>query len=61
MKWLKRAALSSLWGLGSLVAVNAAGAFTGVTLGYSWMSVGTAALLGVPGVILLTVLDVLIK
>ena len=61
MRWLKSVWRSGLCGLGALLMVNTAGAFTGVTLGYSWLCVGTAGLLGVPGVALLTVLEGMLK
>jgi inhibitor of the pro-sigma K processing machinery len=46
-------------GLGALLAVNTVGAFTGVTLGYSWLSIGMAGVLGIPGVISLVLLDIM--
>ncbi len=61
MRWLRGFWRSALCGLAALLAVNTAGAFTGVTLGYSWLCIGTAGMLGVPGVAMLTVLDGLIK
>ena len=61
MRWVKGLWQSGLWGLGGLLAVNTAGAFTGVTLGYSWLCIGTAGLLGIPGVAALTIVDALIK
>lgn len=54
-----RAMQSGLWGLVSLVAVNVIAAFTGVSLGFGWLSGGTAAVLGVPGVVGLLVLNAL--
>ena len=61
MRWLKGCCRSGIGGLGALLAVNTAGAFTGLTLGYSWLCVSTATLLGFPGVILLVILDAVIK
>lgn len=61
MKTLKRVWRSGLWGFGALLAVNTAGAFTGVTLGYSLLCIGAAGLLGVPGVVMLTVLEGMLK
>ena len=48
-------------GLSGLLAVNISGAFTGVTLGFSWLCIVTATLLGSPGVTLLVVLDLWMK
>ena len=42
---------SALWGMVSLCAVNVSAAFTGISLGFGWLSGGVAILLGVPGVI----------
>ena len=61
MKWLKGFWRSGVCGLAALLAVNTAGAITGVTLGYSWLCIGTAGLLGVPGVAMLTIVEALIK
>ena len=41
--------------------VHLLGGFTGVSLGFSWLCVGTATLLGFPGVILLVLLDMMVK
>lgn len=42
---------SSVWGLLSLLAVNVSATFTGVSLGFGWLSGGAAILGGVPGVL----------
>ena len=47
---------SGLQGLCALAAVDLAGMFTGVSIGFGWLSLGTSALLGVPGVIALLLL-----
>ncbi len=47
----------AIWGLGSLCAVNISAAFTGVSLGFGWLSGGIAAILGVPGVVGLLLLN----
>ena len=52
---------SALMGLGGLLAVNISGAFTGVTLGFSWLCIGVSALLGVPGVALIVLLHGVLK
>ena len=61
MRWLKGLWQSGVWGVAALLAVNTAGAFTGVTLGYSWLCIVSAWVLGVPGVAVLTIMDALIK
>lgn len=43
---------SSLLGLVALIGINVSSVFTGVTLGYSVLSVGTSVVLGLPGVAL---------
>jgi hypothetical protein len=50
---------SGIWGLFSLCAVNLSAAFTGISLGFSWLSGGTAMILGAPGVVGLLLLNVL--
>ena len=52
---------SALMGLGGLLVVNISGAFTGVTLGFSWLCIGVSALLGIPGVTTLVLMDMLMK
>ena len=50
---------SAVGGFLSLCAVNLSAAFTGVSLGFGWLSGATAVLLGVPGVIGLLALNAL--
>ena len=50
---------SSLLGLAALFLVNVSAAFTGVSLGFGWLSGGTAAVLGVPGVLAMLLLNAL--
>ena len=50
---------SGAWGLASLCAVNLSAVFSGVSLGFGWLSGGVAAVLGVPGVVGLLVLNAL--
>lgn len=45
----------------ALWAVNAAGAFTGVSVAYNLWTVGAAFLLGLPGVVALFVLKLLLQ
>ena len=47
---LKKMITSMIKGIGTLVAVNIAGIFTGVTLPVSLLSLGIAAVVGIPGV-----------
>lgn len=42
---------SGLWGLVSLTLVNVTAAFTGISLGFGWLSGGAAAVCGAPGVV----------
>ena len=44
-------AVSALQGLAAVFAVNLAGLGTGITLAVNWYTLGTAVLLGLPGVI----------
>lgn len=44
-------AVSALQGLAAVFAVNLAGLVTGITLTVNWYTLGTAVLLGLPGVI----------
>ena len=44
-------AVSALQGLAAVFAVNLAGLVTGITLAVNWYTLGTAVLLGLPGVI----------
>ena len=48
---------SSVSGWLALCVVNVSAAFTGVSLGFSWLSGGTALLMGVPGVIGMLVMN----
>lgn len=43
--------VSALQGLAAVFAVNLAGLVTGITLAVNWYTLGTAVLLGLPGVI----------
>ena len=61
MRWLKEVWRSAKAGWGGLLLVHLLGGFAGVTLGFSWLSIGVATLLGFPGVISLVVLDMMVK
>lgn len=54
---LRRLWKSGMWGIMSLCAVNLSAVFTGVSLGFGWLSGGTAALFGPPGVVGLLLLN----
>lgn len=56
---VRRAFLSSLFGVLSLIAVNLLGTFTQVTLPVSALSCAVSAVGGVPGVTLMLLLNVL--
>lgn len=45
------------WGLLSLVLVNLSACFTGISLGFGWLSGGTAAVFGPPGVVALLLIN----
>ena len=47
---------SGVQGLCALAAVDVMGMFTGISLGFGWLSLGVSALLGIPGVVLLLLL-----
>ena len=50
---------SGLWGWLSLCAVNLSAVFTGISVGFGWLSVGVSTVLGVPGVISVLFLNAL--
>ncbi|MCH4239916.1 MAG: pro-sigmaK processing inhibitor BofA family protein [Oscillospiraceae bacterium] len=54
------AAGSVIAGLAALLAVNLTGAFTGVMLPISPLSVGTSAFLGIPGVTAMLLLNLVL-
>lgn len=49
----------SKWGLLSLTLVNLSACFTGVSLGFGWLSGTTAVVFGPPGVVALLLLNAL--
>lgn len=53
--------LNAIGGMAALFAVNIAGLATGIQLCVNRWSLGTGALLGVPGVISMLVLDIVFK
>lgn len=56
---IRRILRSGLWGMFALFLVNLSAAFTGISLGFGWLSGGTAAILGAPGVVGLLLLNAL--
>lgn len=56
---MRNALRSGLCGLMSLFLVNMSAVFTGVSLGFGWLSGGVAAMLGVPGVVALLLCNAL--
>ncbi len=50
-KPLKHIATSSVQGLCALGLLNAFSGVTGVSMGFSWLSMAVSAVLGIPGVI----------
>ncbi len=57
---IRRLFSSAMQGEAALLAVNLAAAFTQVSLGFSWLAVGTCALLGIPGVVALVLLQIVL-
>ncbi len=53
--------LNALGGIAALFAVNLTGLMTGIQLSVNRWSLGTGALLGVPGVISMLVLNIMFK
>lgn len=52
---------SAMQGLCALGLVNVLGAFTGVSLGFSWLTTGAGLMLGIPGVIGMLVLNIVFR
>lgn len=59
-KPLRRLFGSGLQGLGAIALVNVTAGLTGVSLGFSWLTAGCGALLGVPGVIGLVLMQIIL-
>lgn len=59
-KPLRRLTASGVQGLCALGLVDVLGAFTGVSLGFSWFTAGVCTALGIPGVICLLLLRLLL-
>ena len=52
-----RAAVNAVLGLAALLAVNWAAAYTGIRLGFNLFNAAIAGVLGVPGVVLLVLVQ----
>lgn len=59
-KPLRRLFSSGLQGLGAIALVNVSAGLTGVSVGFSWLTAGCGALLGVPGVIGLVLMQIIL-
>lgn len=57
---LRRVFGSGLQGLGAIALVNVTAGLTGVSVGFSWLTAGCGALLGVPGVIALVLMQIIL-
>ena len=55
-QWMR----SAKWGMIALGVVNLSAAFTGFSLGFGWLSGGVAVVLGMPGVILLMIINAIL-
>lgn len=56
LRMIVKAAINTVIGFISLIAINYVGAFIGITIGVNWINAIVIAILGVPGVCLLFVL-----
>lgn len=56
----RRLLRSGTQGLGAVVLLNVTAGVTGVSLGFSWLTVGSALLLGLPGVIGLVLMQIIL-
>ena len=54
---MKKFAVAAFLGLAALIMVNLTTQYSGVSLPVSSLSIGTSAVLGIPGVILLVILE----
>ena len=57
IKWILKLLLNALLGLVVLVVVNFFGSFVGLTITIGWISALVAGILGLPGVILLILIE----
>lgn len=59
-KPLRRLFGTGVQGLGAIALVNVTAGLTGVSVGFSWLTAGCGALLGVPGVIGLVLMQIIL-
>lgn len=59
-KPLQKTFLGIITGIGSLLAVNISGIFTGVTLPISLLSIAVSAVAGIPGVTTMLILNMIL-
>ncbi len=57
IKWILKLLLNALLGLAILVVVNYFGAFVGLKITIGWISALVAGVLGLPGVVLLLLIE----
>ena len=57
IKWILKLLLNALLGLIILAVVNYLGSFVGITVTVGWISALVAGILGIPGVILLVLIE----
>lgn len=58
--WTKSAIQSAVLGWLALLAVHGCSAWTGIGLGFGWLTCGVAGLFGVPGVTMLLILNLIL-
>ena len=59
VRTVRRAATSLVEGFCAMAAVDVAGIFTGVSLGFSWFTAAVCGVFGIPGVISLLIMRAL--
>jgi len=57
IRWAFKLLLNALLGFGILLIVNFLGSFIGISISIGWVSALVAGILGVPGVILLILIE----
>ena len=58
IKWIAKLLLNALLGLVLLFVVNYFGSFIGLNISVGWVSALVAGILGIPGIILLVLIEV---
>lgn len=54
---MKNFLMSALFGLTALLLINMTGSYTGITIAVSKLSLGVSGVLGIPGVLLMLLLN----